>query len=306
MVSRTIKRSKAINRLLISILLVLIILIAVLVSLLFITRSAGEFGEDAESSNEVSTTGNKTSKSSPAKIDFQPVVDDWANSTSGNKSIAIFDLDRNELLASYNNDKHFDTASLYKLFVVYEGYRRVQSGEWDGGELIGQTDKTILQCLDLAIRESNSTCAEAIWDMIGRKELDRVVRDEFKIKHTDTSALSSNVNDITLMMKIFYRHKQITDDKLVEQLKDSFLNQPTTEYDWRQGLPSGFEKANVYNKVGWDYNSEEKSWNLYHDASIVEFPDDNRHFIVVVMTSHIAPNKIAELGRSIEAKYLNQ
>ena len=306
MVSRTIKRSKAINRLLISILLVLIILIAVLVSLLFITRSAGEFGEDAESSNDVSTTGNKTSKSSPAKIDFQPVVDDWANSTSGNKSIAIFDLDRNELLASYNNDKHFDTASLYKLFVVYEGYRRVQSGEWDGGELTGQTDKTILQCLDLAIRESNSTCAEAIWGMIGRKELDRIVRDEFKIKHTDTSALSSNVNDITLMMKIFYQHKQITDDKLVEQLKDSFLNQPTTEYDWRQGLPSGFEKANVYNKVGWDYNSEEKNWNLYHDASIVEFPDDNRHFIVVVMTSHIAPNKIAELGRSIEAKYLNQ
>lgn len=306
MVSRTIKRSKAINRLLTSILLVLIILIALSVSLLFIIRSVSEFGEDAESSNEVSTTGNKTSKSSPAKIDFQPVVDDWANSTSGNKSIAIFDLDRNELLASYNNDKHFDTASLYKLFVVYEGYRRVQFGEWDGGELIGQTDKTILQCLDLAIRESNSTCAEAIWDMIGRKELDRIVRDEFKIKHTDVSDLSSNVNDITLMMKILYRHKQITDDKLVEQLKDSFLNQPTTEYDWRQGLPSGFEKANVYNKVGWDYNSEEKNWILYHDASIVEFPDDNRHFIVVVMTSHIAPNKIAELGRSIEAKYLNQ
>ena len=306
MVSRTIKRSKAINRLLISILLVLIILIAVLVSLLFITRSAGERGSDAESSNEVSTTGNKTSKSSPAKIDFQPVVDDWANSTSGDKGIAIFDLDRNELLASYNNDKHFDTASLYKLFVVYEGYRRVQSGEWDGGELTGQTDKTILKCLDLAIRESNSTCAEAIWGMIGRKELDRIVRDELKIKHTDVSALSSNVNDITLMMKIFYRHKQITDDKLVEQLEDSFLNQPTTEYDWRQGLPSGFEKANVYNKVGWDYNSEEKNWNLYHDASIVEFPDDNRHFIVVVMTSHIAPNKIAELGRSIEAKYLSQ
>ncbi len=306
MVSRTIKRSKAINRLLTSILLVLVILIAVLVSLLFITRSAGERGSDAESSNEVSTTGDKTSKSSPAKIDFQPVVDDWANSTSGDKSIAIFDLDRNELLASYNNYKHFDTASLYKLFVVYEGYRRVQSGEWGGDEPAGQTNKTILRCLDLAIRESNSTCAEAIWGMIGRKELDKIVHDEFKITHTDIPALTSDANDITSIMKMFYQHRQITDDKLVEQLKDSFLNQPTTEYDWRQGLPSGFEKANVYNKVGWDYNSEEKNWNLYHDAAIIEFPDDNRHFIVVVMTNHIAPKKIAELGRSIEAKYLNQ
>ncbi|MBR3246488.1 serine hydrolase [Candidatus Saccharibacteria bacterium] len=306
MVSRTLKRSKAINRLLMTILIILIVVIVVLVALIFNTRSAGERGSDAESSSETSTTNDEPKRTSPAKIDFQPVVDDWANSTSGDKSIAIFDLDRNELLASYNTDKHFDTASLYKLFVVYEGYRRVQSGEWDGGELTGQTDKTILKCLDLAIRESNSTCAEAIWGMIGRKELDRVVRDELKIKHTDVSALSSNVNDITLMMKMFYRHKQITDDKLVEQLKDSFLNQPATEYDWRQGLPSGFEKANVYNKVGWDYNPDEKRWNLYHDASIIEFPDDNRHFIVVVMTSHIAPNKIAELGRSIEAKYLSQ
>lgn len=306
MVSRTAKRSKTINRLLMTILVILIVAIVVLVALIFNTRTASELGEDTGSSNEVSTPDNKTSKSSPTKIDFQPVVDDWANSTSGDKSIAIFDLDRNELLASYNIDKQFDTASLYKLFVVYEGYRRVQSGEWSGDDPAGQMNKTILQCLDLAIRESNSTCAEAIWGMIGRKELDKIVHDEFKITHTDISALTSNANDITSIMKMFYQHKQITDDKLVEQLKDSFLNQPATEYDWRQGLPSGFEKANVYNKVGWDYNPDEKRWNLYHDASIIEFLDDNRHFIVVVMTSHIAPNKIAELGRSIEAKYLNQ
>lgn len=306
MVSRTAKRSKTINRLLMTILVILIVAIVVLVALIFNTRTASELGEDTGSSNEVSTPDNKTSKSSPTKIDFQPVVDDWANSTSGDKSIAIFDLDRNELLASYNIDKQFDTASLYKLFVVYEGYRRVQSGEWGGDDPAGQMNKTILQCLDLAIRESNSTCAEAIWGMIGRKELDKIVHDEFKIAHTDISALTSNANDITSIMKMFYQHKQITDDKLVEQLKDSFLNQPATEYDWRQGLPSGFEKANVYNKVGWDYNPDEKRWNLYHDASIIEFPDDNRHFIVVVMTNHIAPKKIAELGRSIESKYLNQ
>ncbi len=306
MVSRTAKRSKTINRLLMTILIILIVAIVVLVALIFNTRTASELGKDTGSSNDVSTPDNKTSKPSPTKIDFQPVVDDWANSTSGDKSIAIFDLDKNELLASYNIDKQFDTASLYKLFVVYEGYRRVQSGEWGGDELAGQTNKTILQCLDLAIRESNSTCAEAIWGMIGRKELDKIVHDEFKITHTDISALTSNANDITSIMKMFYQHKQIADDKLVEQLKDSFLNQPITEYDWRQGLPSGFEKANVYNKVGWDYNPDEKRWNLYHDASIIEFPDDNRHFIVAVMTSHIAPNKIAELGRSIEAKYLSQ
>ena len=239
----------------------------------------------------------------PAKIDLQSVVDNWTSTVgSGNRSVLIYDLERNEVAGAYNTNEKYSTASLYKLFVVYEGYRRLQTGEWKGEDKAGATGYTITKCLDLAIRESYSPCAEALWGMIGHDELDRIIMDDFKITDSDISSLISTPEDIAKIIEIFYRHSDITDEQLVSQMKDSFLNQPVTTYDWRQGLPSGFTKANVYNKVGWEYNG--RSWNIYHDAAIVEFPDDNRHFVVVVMTNQVPYQKIRNLGSMIETAYL--
>ena len=67
-----------------------------------------------------------------------------------------------------------------------------------------------------------------------------------------------------------------------------------------------YERANVYNKVGWDFNEEENCWNLYHDAAIVEFPEQNRHFIVVVMTNRVPFEKITEFGANLESFYFSK
>ena len=123
----------------------------------------------------------------PDKIDFQPVVDNWVSSVGGNKSVLIYDLERNEVVGEYNSKKDYSTASLYKLFVVYEGYRRVQSGEWKADNRAGSTGHTILECLDLSIRESNSTCAETLWDMIGRSNLDNIIVNDFIINDSQIS-----------------------------------------------------------------------------------------------------------------------
>ena len=250
-----------------------------------------EISEDPEPS-ENSETSQKF-ETPYQEIDFQPIVDDWAKSVSGDKSVLIYDLDLEKTVGEYNADVNRNTASLYKLPIVYEGYRRVARGEWDGNAKAGTIGKTVLKCLDLAIRQSDSLCAETLRNMIGRAELDTI--------NPNILALSSNARDIAKIMKNFYYHDEIQDDKLLATMKDSFLNQPTIGHDnWRRGLPSGFSDATVYNKVGWDYNAEEKYWNVYNDAAIVEFPEQNRHFIVVVMTSHIMPKKIAELGTMIE------
>lgn len=240
------------------------------------------------------------------KIDFQPTVDEWIKSTGGKKSVLIYDLDRDEQSAAYDVDKIHNTASLYKLFVVYEGYRRVQNGDWVGSKKAGKTGYTILKCLDLAIRESNSPCAEALWEMMGADNLDNIISSDFDIYNSDISVLTSTVSDIGKIMKLFYYHPDIKDGNLVNNMKDSFLNQPITEYDWRQGLPSGFSnRAKVYNKVGWEHNAENNYWNIYNDAAIVEFPEQNRHFIVVVMTSRVSNEQIGELGKMIEEKFFS-
>ena len=242
----------------------------------------------------------------PDKIDFQNIIDNWVSTVSGSKSVLIYDLDREELVGDYNPDENYNTASLYKLFVVYDGYMKIQNGEWSADAPAGRTGHTILECLDLAIRESNSSCAETLWSMIGRDNLEEVISSHYNITNSDIKSLISNPNDILKMMRIFYEHKDITDETLIARMKDSFLVQPTTTYNWRQGLPSGFARANVYNKVGWDYNPDGRYWNIYHDTAIVEFPEDGRHYIVVVMTNKAPFQKITELGRQIENYYYNQ
>ena len=238
-------------------------------------------------------------------VNFQPVVDGWVESVGGEKGIVIYDLDLDEVVGQYNADAKFETASLYKLFVVYEGYRRVQNGLLDPDEIISWTGHTTRECLDLAIRESYSPCAETLWAIIGHDELNKIVQNDFNIPDVIVSNLEATPTEIMQIMKLFYDHPEITDEELLITMKDSFLNQPITSYDWRQGLPSGFsEKVNVYNKVGWNYNGE--YWAVYDDAAILDFTNENRHFIVVAMTSGIRYQQIRDFGTQIEDSFYTQ
>lgn len=241
----------------------------------------------------------------PAEINFQDAVEAWANSVGGDKGIVIYDLDLDKVVGSYNAESKFQTASIYKLFVVYEGYRRLQSEAWDANEVAGWTRKTILECLDLAIRESNSACAETLWNMIGHDELNEIVQTDFQIPTVTVSSLMATPTEIMEIMKVFYNHTEITDELLLTKMKDSFLNQPVTTYNWRQGLPSGFsERVNVYNKVGWNWNGS--YWTIYDDAAILDFVTENRHFIAVVMTSGISYQQIKQFGSQIEETFYDQ
>ena len=239
------------------------------------------------------------------KIDFQNVVDEWANTTGGREGVIIYDLMAGEVAGEYNADEKFATASIYKLFVVYAGYMKVDSGEWGIDDTAGVTGRTIGECLDLAIRESNSECAETLWEMMGRDELDAIVQDEFGLPEVKVESFTATPREVMKMMMKYYQHSEISDEKLVTVMKDSFLKQPATTYDWRQGLPSGFsDKVLVYNKVGWDFNGN--SWMIYNDAAIIDFIDSEREFIVVVMTSGVDFKQIRRLGEMIEMKALTE
>ena len=294
------------------IVLVALIVIFMMTGLFIIYYLAAGMIDDADNIIENNIITNEESayvspektEVEPKKIDFQTIVDNWVKNIDGDKGVLIYDLDRDEMVAEYNSDRSFATASLYKLFVVYEGYRKIEQGEWREGDTAGDTGRTILECLDLAVRESNSDCAETLWRIIGHDKLEKIVADDFGITNTSVEDLVSTPNDIAKMMKRFYDHTDINDEKLIAKMKDSFLNQPITEYNWRQGLPSGFSDAvNVYNKVGWAYNDEEKVWDIYNDAAIIEFPEKDRHFIVVVMTNKVPYQQIRKLGTMIEEEF---
>lgn len=242
---------------------------------------------------------------------WQGVVEKWAASVSGNKSVLIYDLDREEVAASYNTSEKYIMESLYKLFVVYEGYRMVANGTWDANMMISDTGQTLLACLDKAIRSSDSDCAEPIWEMIGQTELDRIAHEEWGISdNTDISSILSNVEDITKIMRRFYEHPDFDDTEMMARMWDSFLVQPSSgdlcygPCNWRQGLPSGFSAAvDVYNKVGWRWDADKNRWETYHDAAIVHFKNTDRWFAIVVMTNHVPYRNIRELATMLEKTF---
>lgn len=246
------------------------------------------------------------------KIDLQPVVDAWlSESLSGvDVGLQIVDLDYNRVIASVQPEKSFQTASEYKLWVVYEGYRRVEIGEWDANEAV-YGGYTVEQCLDRAIRESHSGCAETLWSKIGRDNLEYIIKNTYGLENSTAAGLSSTAADMAEMMRYYYTHKDLSAETWAK-IQDSMLNQPNSDpanlcggsCNWRQGLPKGFTRGTkVYNKVGWAWNGA--YWLVYDDVAILEFPDYNRHFAIAVMTAGLSSaDYIATLGNEIEEALL--
>lgn len=245
----------------------------------------------------------------PEFLDLQPVVDAWLaeiSSASVDAGVVIYDLDNDRLAASYQPNAVFNAASIYKLFFVYDGYSRVDAGLADGDEFYVRTydynagSYTFAQCLDLMIRESYNGCADPMRADAAMYARAEALISRLGLAHTSSAGLYSSAADLAELLKLYYAHPDLSEASWVA-IQDSMLNQPKTSYEWRQGLPSGFsDAALVYDKVGWSYGSN--SWDVYDDAAIVVFPEQNRHYIVVVMTEGLRSSKsVARLGELLEA-----
>ena len=199
-------------------------------------------------------------------------------------------------------------------------YRQIESGAAKADEKYVTTSDyrantyTYGECLDLMIRESYNGCADKMHS--DRQAFARVANliDELNLQNTTNGGLSSTAADLTELLKLYYEHPDLSEENW-QKIADSMLNQPptkidaTTTYNWRQGLPFGFSnQAKVYDKVGWAWNPESNLWSTYADAAIIEFPEQNRHYTVVVLTSNLPGRTaaaITNLGTRIEDAILS-
>lgn len=265
--------------------------------------SAVESSETFENSSQVSAEPSsenplQNNSETPPLINLQPVLDRWLTTVNpSHVGVVIYDLDHHQTVAKFNSDKVFETASLYKLFVAYEGYRRLEHRPTSADDLY-VAGHTRAECLDLMIRVSDSACAEKMHTEIGSTQLNHLIKTNFGLAHSPT--LSSTPSDIAKMLTRYYFHPDLSAQSW-QTIKDSMLNQPNSGSDrWRQGFPAGFSrKTKVYNKVGWN-SSDGAKWDLFNDAAILEFSTQNRHYAVAIMTNFTRPTKISALGSALE------
>jgi beta-lactamase class A len=242
-----------------------------------------ELNNDQE---EVSEEKTKPEFSAEA---LQQTVDTWVSSLgSGDIASVVVADSQGNILAEVNSDQEYFTASLYKLFVAYEGYRQFDSGEVDSSEVFldGQTRA---ECIDKMIRSSDSPCAETLWQELGKEELTATMK-TYDINNTSLVGLSTTAADTANMLARIARG-----EGLEKTSQTAYLSSMKTQDSlYRRGLPSGFSaNVTVYNKVGWN---EQVEW---HDASIIEF-EDGRQLIVAVLTENVGTAQISKLGTLIE------
>jgi hypothetical protein len=274
-------------------LLIALIVVGLLVWFISSRTSDSNVTEVDESIVQDSTRENKTDESEQLAfnaIELQAIVDSWVQASGGTSSVVVSDTDNN-ILAAHNADKIYFAASIYKLYVAYEGYQQVDSGAVDPEELY-INGNTRGECLDLMIRDSDSPCAEKLWNELGKAEITEQLK-TYGIENTSMEAITTTAFDASLLLGRVVRGEGLSDKSRTAYL-DSMKDQDEL---YRRGLPSGFTVSTVYNKVGWNELVE------WHDSAIVELTD-GRKLIVAVMSENVGYTNISKLGTEIE-KSLN-
>ncbi len=280
------------NQIVLSIIL-LVLLCAVGVGVWIFTHNPQNDQSDIQTNDSNSENLTRSNDEPPETVKLsafdagkiQAAVTSWNESLSGKASVVTTESD-GVLLNALEPDEPFFAASLYKLYVAYEGYRQVDNKEVDPSEDFLQ-GFTRAECLDKMIRESDSPCAEKLMAEIGPSEITEKLR-TYGINNTSMVAITTTAGDVARILS-----RIATGEGLSGESQSAFLTSMKNQI-FRDSLNKGFSQdVVVYNKIGFRELVE------YHDAAIVEFPD-GRQLIVVVMTENVGTTKIAELGRLLE------
>ena len=218
---------------------------------------------------------------------LQAALDAWVASQSGVASVVVSDPVSGDMLAVHNADQAYFTASIYKLYVAYEGYRAVDAGDLDPAQDY-INGNTLAECLDIMIRESDSPCAEKLWAGLGKPELNTIL-ESYGLTDTDMVGLRTTAADTAIVLQRVATGEGLSDASQQAML-DSMQNQV-----FRDALNKGFSSdVTVYNKIGFNELIE------YHDTAIIELENGDR-LVVSVLTERIGTTQIAALGATIEA-----
>jgi beta-lactamase class A len=219
------------------------------------------------------------------------LVSQYADQGLTHIGIVIADSDHGNAV-SVNADDVFPTASLYKVFVLWEVQRYIEAGLLTDDTMITLTEQTddseddtmplgqigdqfpVSQLRDLMITESNNTAAWMLAYTVGWDRIDATLRDH---GYTVSQTLPPTVSTPNEIARFFTQLLDRTlDTTLTEHdysLMLTLLKESKTNDFLSTGLPDG---AVFAHKIG---NLD----NVTNDAGII-MPDNGPNIVIAVMT----------------------
>ncbi len=220
----------------------------------------------------------------PTLLNVQPIIDAWGAKQSGEFSIVVYDLENEKTIGSHRENEIYFAASIYKLYVAYEGYLAEQRGEYKFDEpyLNGQTRET---CLDLMIRESDSPCAEKLWNELGKEKLTSTLV-SYGINNTSMTNINTTAQDAATLLARLHLN-----DEMNVANKNRMLTSMKHQV-YRDSLAKGLSSGIFYDKVGF------RGYDEYHDVGILELPN-GRHYVISLLTNKVGTIAMTELGQQL-------
>ena len=195
----------------------------------------------------------------------------------------VQDANTGGLIAVHNADKLFFSASLYKLYYAVLAWQDLGSGDLTD-ETNFQADRSLTQCLDLMIRESDSPCGEALLARYDYAQATERLR-EIGLPNVNTAAFKVSAIDMAVLLQASYE-MDIMSTTARQALFESMRQQV-----YADGLKQGFSDFTVRDKVGFS----DTDW---HDVGLVELTD-SQTVTVVILSENAGAEGVAELSSKL-------
>jgi len=235
----------------------------------------------------------------PSSLDS--VVKKSLNNTNGTYAVAIKNLKTGEAYYLSKNKK-FESASLYKLWVMVVAFRLIEKGQLDPDKVLVEditdlniefniatddaelTEGTFELSVERAIKQmivvSNNYAALSLINEIRSSNIEKFLKDEGFINSTTNPLPTTTASDIASFFEKLYVGKLAGKEstaKMIEILKNQQINDRLPKY-----LP---EKIEVAHKTG-------ELDKVKHDGGIVFTQKGD--YVIVVLSESDSPKKAAE------------
>lgn len=247
-------------------------------------------------------------------------VDNALRGTTGSYGVVVKNLDSGELY-EFNEHVIYDTASLYKLWVMAVVFQQIEQGKLEDKTVLSQevsvlnkkfnissdsaglTDGSVTLTVDQALEKmitiSDNYAAMLLTQKVGLNTISTFLpKNGFKETKmgTNTNLPTTTPSDVALFFEKLYKRELGNSDsteKMLQLLKDQQLNGKIPRY-----LPDNIVIAHKTGELD-EYT---------HDAGLIL--DERGNYLIVLMSKSekpdLAENRIADISKAIYSHYINK
>lgn len=205
-------------------------------------------------------------------------------------SVQLTGLGGDSRAASFNANQKFNTASIYKLLLIYPLLQKAPYQTWPDVTLgVNGQLRSLSDCVAAMLRVSDNACGDAVGDYVGWAYADAQLKDIGLMSTALNSAAgpTTTAADVATYLGGLYNSSWINGDA-----RDFVLGQMGQQI-YRKGIPAGAgSAASVADKIG-DLGF------VRHDAGIVSYRGGT--YVLSIFTSGASYAQIAQLSSLIQA-----